>query len=261
VNTLILSHNKILELSDLNQLTNLQKLSLSWNQIGAISDALQNNTALTELRIRGNQISRIPPGIAENVHLRVLDVANNTIEDKRGLQAICSLKHLRNLHIKGNPVALEPGINEWLRQQIPTLKLLEGKNVENTKFTEKSLIKKGKKESEPLSKKRKNSDPNPQKFREESLNSHKRQKLKKQTNRVEKEIISEILGAKSVETKRNVPKFVKLDEKTLEDTTSLEEKTTQIESEGKSEPEKEESVRKNTLMDFFEDPLQNVASW
>jgi len=155
VNTLILSHNKILELSDLNQLTNLQKLSLSWNQIGAISDALQNNTALTELRIRGNQISRIPPGIAENVHLRVLDVANNMITDKRGLQAICSLKHLRNLHIKGNPVALEPGINEWLRQQIPTLKLLEGKNVENTKFTEKSLIKKGKKRIRTIVQKKK----------------------------------------------------------------------------------------------------------
>jgi len=134
LNTLVLSHNKISELSNLSQLTNLKKLAIACNQIGAISDALNNNTALTELRLRGNKIVRIPPNIGHNIHLRLVDICNNGIADKRGLQSLTFLHRLRNLSIKGNPVANQPdGIYDWFQQQIPSLKILDGLNTDTKK--------------------------------------------------------------------------------------------------------------------------------
>jgi len=146
LNTLVLSHNKITELGNLTHLANLKKLTLSCNQIGAITDSLTNNTALTELRLRGNKIARMPQSLVNNIHLRLLDIGNNLITDKRGIQVLCNLQRLRSLYIKGNPIATEPGINDWLRQHIPSLKILDGtildiegkkekvkKEVENTK--------------------------------------------------------------------------------------------------------------------------------
>jgi len=130
LNTLVLSHNKITEICHLSHLTNLKKLSLACNQIGAISDSLMNNTALTELRIRGNKIARLPPSLENNLHLRFLDIGNNAITDQRGIQVLCKLQKLRNLTIKGNPVASEPGIKDWLRQHIPSLKNLDAELLE-----------------------------------------------------------------------------------------------------------------------------------
>lgn len=80
---------------------------------------MSRNTALQELRLNGNRLTTLPLDLKANYRLRLLDLGNNLIQSKAcvlfvvaswlmivasDLKALLSLKRLKNLTLRGNPV-------------------------------------------------------------------------------------------------------------------------------------------------------------
>ncbi|CCI40230.1 unnamed protein product [Albugo candida] len=104
--SLIISHNRISELDSriILRLPNLIKLSLSHNQLTEIPD-LSALPHLGELRLSHNNIQRVPSTLANNICLKLLDLGHNAVDDWSGVEALRSLEHLKQLNLRGNPIA------------------------------------------------------------------------------------------------------------------------------------------------------------
>nr|CCA16172.1 conserved hypothetical protein [Albugo laibachii Nc14] len=104
--SLILSHNRISELDIrvMLRLPNLIKLSLSHNQLAEIPD-LSALPHLVELRLSHNKIQQVPSTLANNTCLKLLDIGHNAIDDWSGVEALSALEHLKQLNLRGNPIA------------------------------------------------------------------------------------------------------------------------------------------------------------
>uniref|UniRef100_A0A6B2L6P0 U2A'/phosphoprotein 32 family A C-terminal domain-containing protein n=1 Tax=Arcella intermedia TaxID=1963864 RepID=A0A6B2L6P0_9EUKA len=290
LNTLVLSHNHITELSHLSHLAHLKKLSVANNQLSSISDALAGNTALTELRIRGNKVFRIPPSISANLHLRLFDIGNNGIADRRGFQAVSSLHKLRNFSFKGNPICnTDLELHTWLQQITPSIKIMEGTNLVKPKTSisgttpEKAKSPKTKTDKpqplttpqpdKPKTFKRKNEDDN-------DLQNRKKPK----TSKTDEKIVNQLV-LQGIEEERNlkkgqlsVPKFVSLGEKENYDSVKQEEmkgdptggpveqKTARKTKKSTNPKETKEapktpSTNKLDISSILQDSLDNVESW
>ncbi|KAJ3099836.1 hypothetical protein HDU96_010546 [Phlyctochytrium bullatum] len=109
--TLVLSHNNITEIPPMPTLTKLTKISLSHNYLRAFPDLSSIGPSLKELRLAHNRLLRLDADRLRLLpRLEILDVAANLIADLQTgviqpLTDAAVYLHLRNLNLKGNPVA------------------------------------------------------------------------------------------------------------------------------------------------------------
>ncbi|XP_019852440.1 PREDICTED: leucine-rich repeat-containing protein 40-like isoform X2 [Amphimedon queenslandica] len=118
LNTLILSNN-LFESIDVTSLSNLTKLSLSFNKL-ATAPSTKGNSLLLELRLTGNNIAYIPQDIQYNKRLQILDLGQNSISC---VDCLKSLTNLKNLNLKGNPIT---EYTDKIRRWLPRLHVLDG---------------------------------------------------------------------------------------------------------------------------------------
>ncbi|XP_040270233.1 protein phosphatase 1 regulatory inhibitor subunit PPP1R7 homolog [Bufo bufo] len=98
------SHNKIQSIKELPSLANLTQLHLNSNKLYSL-DGIQNLPKLYELYVHHNKITSLLP-LASSLTLNILDASNNSISSlTETVQALCGLRHLSELKLRGNPVA------------------------------------------------------------------------------------------------------------------------------------------------------------
>ncbi|XP_076448076.1 leucine-rich repeat neuronal protein 2-like [Babylonia areolata] len=101
---LLLSHNRMLNLSTLPPLPNLRLLDLSYNQITYLDNhwVFEHMGLLTHLNLRGNYLRTLQHGSFSGLKsLEVLDLSDNNIKTVE-LHAFGGLNHLSVLHLAHN---------------------------------------------------------------------------------------------------------------------------------------------------------------
>ncbi|XP_078504930.1 uncharacterized protein LOC144763317 [Lissotriton helveticus] len=99
-----LSHNHVKTIRDLPLLSNLTHLHLDSNKLKSL-DGVQNLPRLHELYVQNNEISSLLP-LSPSLTLNVLDASNNHIQFlPQSLQVLRGLRRLKQLKLKGNPLA------------------------------------------------------------------------------------------------------------------------------------------------------------
>ncbi|XP_069083647.1 protein phosphatase 1 regulatory subunit 7-like [Pleurodeles waltl] len=99
-----LSHNQVKTIRDLPLLSNLTHLHLDSNKLKYL-DGVQNLPRLHELYVQNNEISSLLP-LSPALTLNVLDASNNHIQFlPQSLQVLKGLRRLKQLKLKGNPLA------------------------------------------------------------------------------------------------------------------------------------------------------------
>ncbi|MFX0135353.1 MAG: leucine-rich repeat domain-containing protein, partial [Candidatus Hodarchaeota archaeon] len=119
----------IREIKGLENLKNLQRLSLQGNQITEIR-GLENLTNLQELLLRGNQIKDIE-GLVNLINLQSLSLEENKITEIKGLK---NLRNLQRLYLHRNQITEIKGLENLTNLQIlhlHTNKITEIKGLEN----------------------------------------------------------------------------------------------------------------------------------
>eukprot|EP00899_Mesostigma_viride_P018987 jgi/Mesvir1/2708/Mv05105-RA.1 len=135
LNTLVLSHNQIEELGNaLANVPSLTKLSLSNNQLTDLGGSLRHLAHLTELRLAHNQLSSLPDELQFNRALATLDIGGNRVTKFSSIKVLGTLKHLRNLNLKGNPLRDKVGTQEDYTRKVlalvPSLQILDGHRLD-----------------------------------------------------------------------------------------------------------------------------------
>ncbi|MDJ0542954.1 MAG: leucine-rich repeat domain-containing protein, partial [Microcystis sp. M53601_WE4] len=87
---------------EIPQLTSLQELNLSFNQISEIPEALTQLTSLQILGLTNNQIREIPEALAQLTSLQLLDLSNNQISEIP--KALAQLTPLQVLYLSHNQI-------------------------------------------------------------------------------------------------------------------------------------------------------------
>jgi Leucine-rich repeat (LRR) protein len=104
LNTLVISHNKIDTVPRLSSLAELTKLSAAHNQLTQVPD-LSHNVLLKELRLNDNKIIEIPETLRKCNSIEIMDFGNNQLTNWSDIAPLGSLLKLHNLNLKGNPLS------------------------------------------------------------------------------------------------------------------------------------------------------------
>ena len=134
ISTIVLSDNRIEDLQFFvkKSFPSLTKISLSHNEIRIIPAGLAKQMPLLkELRLSGNKITCIPTGALPH-SLEILDLSNNLIGELTALEGLKQLSRLKNLSIKGCPIAKEQ--REKIREMLPQLRILDGERFDERWF-------------------------------------------------------------------------------------------------------------------------------
>lgn len=132
-NTLVLSKNQISQFENFTAL-GLKKLSLGHNALTSLDI---NTPDLRELKVNNNQISTLTSAQASGFpKVEILDLGNNRIEEFRNLIHLISLKNLRQLNLKGNPITGLKDYHLKIRKMFPRLKVLDGENLRSAPKTQ-----------------------------------------------------------------------------------------------------------------------------
>ncbi|HEX9991123.1 MAG TPA: COR domain-containing protein [Chloroflexia bacterium] len=91
---------------EIGQLTNLQTLNLSSNQLTQLPREIGQLTNLQNLRLNGNQLSQLPPEIGQLTNLRALILGNNQLAQLP--PEIGQLANLQELHLGNNQLSQLP---------------------------------------------------------------------------------------------------------------------------------------------------------
>lgn len=127
---LILSHNNVRALGGwLSGATRLAKLSLSNNPISEIGSALRRLTLLQELRLNHCQLRTLPNELSNNPSLRILEAGGNAIAEFSDIAVLRQLPGLRQLNLRGCPVAGLPQYEETVLQMVPRLEVLDSRKL------------------------------------------------------------------------------------------------------------------------------------
>ncbi|KAH7617436.1 putative Malignant fibrous histiocytoma-amplified sequence 1 [Nannochloris sp. 'desiccata'] len=134
LDALVLSHNAIESLGGwLNGVTALQKLSLSYNPLKELTGSLSTCPNLQELRLNHCHLTELPDALESNARLLTLEVGSNKIADFESLEVLKKLPLLRQLTLKGCPVADLPGYQEKILKLVPRLQILDNKRLDGGK--------------------------------------------------------------------------------------------------------------------------------
>jgi internalin A len=123
--TLYLTNNQISSLpSEIGQLTNLQALYLTNNQISSLPSEIGQVTSLQTLDLTNNQISSLPSEIGQLTSLQTLDLRNNRISSLPS--EIGQLTSLQTLDLTNNQISSLPSEIGQLTS-LQTLDLMDNK--------------------------------------------------------------------------------------------------------------------------------------
>jgi hypothetical protein len=136
--TLRLDNNIIGKIENLDHLTNLTWLDLSFNNIREMEN-LDGLTKLTDLSLYSNEIETIK-GLGSCQKLNILSLGRNKINDLNQIQVLRDFKNLRCLCMEGNPVCKLDNYNMHVLAYLPQLKyrdymLLDKKEVKTAEET------------------------------------------------------------------------------------------------------------------------------
>ncbi|OQR89870.1 hypothetical protein ACHHYP_05985 [Achlya hypogyna] len=130
---LLLDHNRIKVIENLEGCPKLQKLWLTHNRITAIT-GLDGCTDLRELWLQHNHIAKIGDGLSRLTNLHSLALARNDIATFEELSRLAHLPHLCSLslhdeHYGSNPITHESGYKTYVLNQLPQVRVLDGLEV------------------------------------------------------------------------------------------------------------------------------------
>jgi small GTP-binding protein len=91
---------------EINQLTNLQRLYLSDNQLNQLLPEIGQLNCLQQLHLSRNQLSSLPPEIGQLTNLQQLDLRSNQL--KVLPPEVGQLNRLQQLDLTGNPDLVDP---------------------------------------------------------------------------------------------------------------------------------------------------------
>ncbi|KAI9246830.1 hypothetical protein EDC94DRAFT_653251 [Helicostylum pulchrum] len=134
LNTLVISHNKVDRVPRLSSLLQLTKLSAAHNQLTEVPD-LTHNVLLKEIRLNDNKITQIPETLRKCNAIEIMDFGNNGLANWTDIAALGSLTKLHNLNLKGNPIAKKKDYLEKILDLVPSLRILDGERFD-PKFLE-----------------------------------------------------------------------------------------------------------------------------
>ena len=133
LDSLVLSHNQINGALGgwISGAVALQKLSLSFNPLLAINTALVRLRDLQELRLNHCKLEELPDALAANTRLLILEAGSNKIQSFGQIGVIAQLPLLRQLTLKGCPVAELPGYHEKIVELTSgRVKILDNKRID-----------------------------------------------------------------------------------------------------------------------------------
>lgn len=109
-------------IENIEMLTNLKKLDLSFNYIEKIEN-LDKLVHLESLSLYNNLISKIE-NLEELENLKILSIGNNNIGEVKGIERFRFLKKLYSLNLEGNPIAenAEKPLRIYIAAVLPNLK-------------------------------------------------------------------------------------------------------------------------------------------
>ena len=125
--TLDLSENQLTELPEsLFQLTQLQTLDLSENQLTELPESLGQLTQLQTLDLSENQLTELPESLGQLTQLRSLDIRNNQLTSLP--DCLGQLTQLQSLNVSGNQLTALP-------ESLGQLTQLQSLNVSGNQLT------------------------------------------------------------------------------------------------------------------------------
>ncbi|KNC79437.1 hypothetical protein SARC_08168 [Sphaeroforma arctica JP610] len=136
LNTLVLSHNMIEDIKAVRYLTALTKFAASHNKIRKIPD-VTGLYDLTEIKLNDNLILTVPETIQFAPNLKTIDLGNNRIKKYTDLKHLANLPVLKQLTLKGNPIAASADYREKIAELLPTVEVLDGERFRGRKFIKK----------------------------------------------------------------------------------------------------------------------------
>lgn len=134
LDALILSHNMISSLGGwLAGATALQKISLSCNPLKDLGAVLRGCRALQELRVNNCQLRELPNTLEANSRLRIIEAGNNHMSGFDCVAVLAKLPSLRQLTLKGCPLADAEGYHQHILELAPRLDIMDGRKLNSTK--------------------------------------------------------------------------------------------------------------------------------
>lgn len=108
LSTLVLSHNFIKNVNfSLNSLSNLNVLSLDFNEIYSVEKHLvANSMKLVDLHLNNNKFFRVPNFVENFQYLKFLDLGENFIKNLSDLENLPNLKYLYGLRLTENQIEI-----------------------------------------------------------------------------------------------------------------------------------------------------------
>uniref|UniRef100_A0A1B6CMV2 Dynein axonemal assembly factor 1 homolog n=1 Tax=Clastoptera arizonana TaxID=38151 RepID=A0A1B6CMV2_9HEMI len=116
--------NQITQVSGLSNLAELKVLNLAGNQIRILGTYdLQGLKSLQELNLRRNRLKKLL-GFGETPQLLKLFLNNNEIQSIEDMNSIAKARHIKEVSMDGNPVAVVGDCVSFLVSYLPELQLL-----------------------------------------------------------------------------------------------------------------------------------------
>lgn len=123
---------------DICQFPNLHSLYIPNNKISVLNN-LNMNIRIAFLDARNNEIVDID--LSKQEYMRELYLSGNKLQDlDRILSKLIHMRDLQTLDLRGNPLTLEKGYRSTIIQSFPTLKNLDGLEVETYERVKPKLV-------------------------------------------------------------------------------------------------------------------------
>ena len=123
---------------DISHFPNLHSLYIPNNNITVLNN-LNANIRIAFLDARNNQITDID--LSKQEYMRELYLSGNKLQDlDRILTKLIHMRDLQTLDLRGNPLTLEKGYRNTMIQSFPTLKNLDGLEVEKHERIKPKLV-------------------------------------------------------------------------------------------------------------------------
>jgi len=134
---IVLSHNRLTELTGIATLRNLVKLSVAHNDLHNLP-SLAHCPQLKELRLNDNKLIALPSDLRQNNAIEVLDVGNNLVRELSDVSVVGQLPNLINLNFKGNVVATKDNYAPNVKDMVKSLRILDGERFDQ-KYVQRKL--------------------------------------------------------------------------------------------------------------------------